>query len=440
MKSKERLELARWAVAEAKKQGADEAAVTVSHSRDIEVEFRERKMETLNESTQRALSLTVYAKGRYSSHSTNDLRREALQTFIAEAVPMTGYLGQDPFRSLPDPKYYEGRQPADLGIYDVSYEKVAPEERVQIAKAIEEAALGAGDNIISCTAGYSDSIGESTRVHSNGFEGENRGTSFSAGASVTLADGEKGRPSDYFWASVRFKKDFPNLEFMGREAYRRVKRQTGQVKLDSGTFDMVIENRVSSRILGAMSEAIQGRALQQKRSYLEGKLGQKVASEKLTIVDDPFIKGGLGSRLYDGDGITAVRRPIIEKGILKNYYIDYYYSRKLNVEPTSGSASNVIVTPGDKNLEQLLAQVKKGILVTGFVGGNSNATTGDFSYGIVGQYIENGQIIKPVNEMNISGNLNEFWDHLVEMGNDIYTYSSWLRPSMYFKDIFFSGV
>ena len=94
----------------------------------------------------------------------------------------------------------------------------------------------------------------------------------------------------------------------------------------------------------------------------------------------------------------------------------------------------------DKSPEQLIAQSKKGLFITGFIGGNSNTATGDFSYGIIGQLIENGQLTRPVNEMNLSGNLTEIWDHLVEMGNDPYPNSSWRRPSMFFKDIFFSGV
>jgi len=160
----------------------------------------------------------------------------------------------------------------------------------------------------------------------------------------------------------------------------------------------------------------------------------------LTVIDDPLIVGGQGSRLYDGDGIAAKKRVIIDKGVLKSYYIDYYYSRKLGMEPTSGGSSNVIIEPGEKTLEQLIAQSKKGILVTGFIGGNSNTATGDFSYGIIGQLIENGKLVKPVNEMNLSGNLTEIWEHLVEMGNDPYPNSAWLRPSMFFRDIFFSGV
>ncbi|MFH2049310.1 MAG: metallopeptidase TldD-related protein, partial [bacterium] len=167
---------------------------------------------------------------------------------------------------------------------------------------------------------------------------------------------------------------------------------------------------------------------------------EKIASDNFTLIDDPHIISGFGSRLYDGDGIATKRRPIIENGILKSYYVDWYYGRKLGWEPTTGGTTNLVFNYGDKSLEQLIAQMKKGIFITGFIGGNSNSTTGDFSVGIIGTYVEDGKKVKPVNEMNISGNLTDVLKQIVECGNDPWVYSSWRRPSMYFSNIQFSGV
>jgi PmbA protein len=203
---------------------------------------------------------------------------------------------------------------------------------------------------------------------------------------------------------------------------------------------MIVENRAGSRILYALYGPMQARSLQQKNSFLEGKLGERIASEKLTLIDDPFIISGLGSRLFDGEGMATKRRVMIEKGILKSYYIDCYYGKKLDMEPTVGSSTNIVMEPGSKSLDDMIKETGKGILVTRFIGGNSNSTTGDFSTGIFGKYIENGEIIKPVSEMNISGNHLEAWNQLTDVGNDPYEYSSWRRPSMYFKDIQFSGI
>jgi PmbA protein len=203
---------------------------------------------------------------------------------------------------------------------------------------------------------------------------------------------------------------------------------------------MIVENRAGSRLLRAIQRPMMGRSLQQKNSFLEGMVGKRIASEQLTILDDPFIERGLGSRHFDNEGLAAKRRVMIEKGILRNYYIDNYYGKKLDMEPTTDSPSNVIFEYGSRSPEEMIVDVEKGILVTGFIGGNSNSTTGDFSYGIVGHLIENGKIVKPVNEMNISGNSREFWSRLVEMGNDPYPYSAWRRPSMFFEGVDFSGI
>ncbi|HPT20706.1 MAG TPA: metallopeptidase TldD-related protein, partial [Bacteroidales bacterium] len=177
-----------------------------------------------------------------------------------------------------------------------------------------------------------------------------------------------------------------------------------------------------------------------KQSFLIGKENKPVASQKLTIIDDPFIPSGFGSQLFDNEGLAAIKRPIIEEGILRNFYIDNYYGRKLKMKPTSGDTSNMIFKTGEKDLAGMIQEIKKGILITGFNGGNCNGSTGDFSYGIEGYFIENGKIIHPVNEMNISGNMNQFWLNLVETGNDVLENESIKTPSMMFDNIDFSGI
>ncbi|MDH4222860.1 MAG: TldD/PmbA family protein, partial [candidate division Zixibacteria bacterium] len=319
MNKKQRLELAEWSVAQARKGGADDVAVNVGNSRDIEIQFREGNLEKLQESTQNYLSLSIYASMRYSSHSTNDIRKESLKGFIEEAIDMTKYLNEDPFRSLPDPKYYKDQKEMDLKIKDIDYDKVTSDSRVSMAREIEKIAMAQSDKIISCTSYYADNYYESVKVHSNGFKGENEGTSFSAGVAVTVKD-EKGRPQDYDWRTVRFHKELPAPEVYAKSAVQRTLNQIGQVKLKSGLYDMVIENRENWRIFYSLLEPLTGQALQQKNSFLEGKLGQKIGSEKFTIIDDPFIQSGLSSILYDGEGMAARKRVIVDKGVLESYY------------------------------------------------------------------------------------------------------------------------
>lgn len=440
MTRKERFDLAHWAAEKALKAGADQAAVGLNFSRQIEIEFRDKQLDKLQEATQNGLFLEVYVQQRYSGQSTNDLKRESLEKFIKDAVESTKYLAKDEFRALPDPKYYPAKSQGQLKTLDASYAGIETSERVQLASAIETAAAAQSNQIISTTAGYSDDHTESVRVHSNGFEGEEESTTFSAGAEVTVKDGESGRPEDWFYATTRFRSELPDPGVLGKTAAERALRKIGQKKLESGKYVMLTENRSGGQLLRSMYAAMTGRALQQKRSFLDGMIGKKVASEKLTVIDDPFLEKGLGSRAFDGEGLAAMRRVVIEKGVLRSYFIDNYYGKKLGMEPTSGTTSNILLEYGSHSLEEMIAGVKKGILVTGFIGGNSNSTTGDFSFGIVGLLIDDGKTVQPVNEMNISGNMKEFWNQLAAVGNDPYVYSSTRVPSLMFEGVNFSGL
>jgi PmbA protein len=438
--STQRLDLAEWAMKTAQKKGASEVAVNISNQRQVDIEFRDKKLETLKESTQNSLSIDIYVDSKYSSHSTNDLRKDSLERFIDEAVVSTRYLTKDEYRVLPDSKYYDQSLDMDLKTRDAGYEKIESSQRVKFAEAAEAAAMAQSDKIISSTAGYSDVIFHSVKVHSNGFSGERDGTSFSAGAEVTVRDPNGGRPEDWYWATTRYRDELPAPETLGTEAAQRALDKIGQKKIASGDYTMIVENRSGGRLLGMLRTPMTARAIQQKSSFLEGKLGKQIASDKLTLIDDPFIERGLGSRLFDGEGMAAKKRMFIEKGVLTNYFIDFYYGQKLGWEPTTGSPSNVLFEYGNRDAETIIKDVNKGIYITGFIGGNSNSTTGDFSFGITGILIENGELIKPINEMNVSGNAKEFWSKLAEVGNDPYLYSSWRIPTLVFDDIDFSGI
>ncbi len=203
---------------------------------------------------------------------------------------------------------------------------------------------------------------------------------------------------------------------------------------------MIVENKIAGNSLSPLIQALNGSSIQQKQSFLIGKKGEKIGSDLMSVVDDPFIVSGRGSSLFDGEGIATKKRTVIDKGVLKTYYIDTYYGKKLGMEPTSGSTTNLIFETGSKDLEGLLADIDRGILVTGFNGGNNNQVTGDFSYGIEGFLVEKGKLIKPVAEMNITGNFKDLWNNLIAVGNDVDLNRSWRLPSLVFDKVDFSGI
>ncbi|MFN7985945.1 MAG: TldD/PmbA family protein [Thermoanaerobaculia bacterium] len=441
MAQQDMLAAAKSAVKAALGKGAQEASARTYRVREVEVKWRDGKLEQIHEATTRGLGLSLYVDGRFSMVSTSDLRPEALDTFIGDSVVLTRALAKDPFRTLPDPKLYEGQAKTDLLLEDPKYSSVTPEQRRAVVKEIEAAArsVKGAEAILSVTTDFSDTLSESWRVTSNGFEGSRRDTSFFVSAEVSVKDPDGRKPEDYAYGGARFVAEVPKAAQVGREAAERALSRLGAKKGESAVLTMAVENRAAGRMPGFLLGPLSGGSLQQKRSFLEGKLGQAIASPILTLVDDPLVPKGFGSRLYDGEGIAAKRMPVIEAGVLKAYYIDTYYGKKLQMAPTTAGPSNLVWTLGDRDQAVLLAAMKEGILVTSFLGGNSNGLTGDFSLGVQGFRVRGGKIAEPVGEMNISGNHLDLWKKLAAVGNDPYPYSSMKTPTLVFEGVQFAG-
>jgi PmbA protein len=277
-------------------------------------------------------------------------------------------------------------------------------------------------------------------VNSNGFSGGSRSTVFSVSAEVSVKDEDGRRPEEYSGAVSRRFTGLPNGTLIGRDAAERAMARLGSRKGESAVMPMIVDNRSAGRMVAMLMGPLSGSSLQQKRSFLEGKLGEPVFGDKITIFDDPLVIGGLGSRLWDSEGIAARRRAVVDGGVLKSYYIDNYYGRKLGTAPTSGNASNLDWKAGEVDPAALIAAVGDGMFVTGFLGGNSNGLTGDFSLGVRGFRVRGGKLAEPVAEMNISGNHLEFWKKLAAVGNDPYPYSPLRTPTLAFDGVAFAGV
>ncbi len=438
---KELYDLAAWGIDTAKAAGAGGCRISINSARTVEIGYRERKPENIKEASTKSLSLEVFVNGRYSSMATSDLRKPALKEFIGRAVAQTKLLAEDPFRTLPDPKYYQGRENVDLELIDPDYSTRNPESRHAFVKAIEDSCLAkGGDKVISVTAGTTDGHSESLLMASNGFDGYSEGTYFVGNASMTARDQGDRRPAEYGAAVALHLKDLVKPEVIGEDTARRTLALLGAKKIKTETLPIIIENRVVARIGGGLIDAMSGRAIQQKQSFLADKKGQKIASDVLTLIDDPLLKRGLGSSTFDGDGFAAKRRIMVDRGILKEFYVDWYYSRKLGWEPTTGGTSNLIVPPGKRSVAEIMKDLGRGILITGFIGGNSNSTTGDASVGIVGQLFENGVPVQAVSEMNIADNHLKLWTRLIEAANDPYPYSAARLPSLVFREVVVSGI
>ncbi len=426
----------------AKKKGASDAAARVYRERNVEVQWRDGKLEQIKEATTRGLNIRLYVDGKYSAVGTSDLRPEALATFIEDSISLTKALTKDPFRSLADAKLYAGRSNANLELEDPKYGTVTPEMRRKIVQELEAAArnVPGKEKILSVTTGFNDSRSEVFSMTTNGFTGGRVDTTFFGSAQVSVNDPAGKKPEDYDFAGSRFVGSLPDIAGIGRRASERTIAKIGAKKPESATLTMAVDNRAAGRLVGQLLGPMSAGAIQQKRSFLEGKLGQKIGSPLLDIVDDPLIPRGFGSRHFDGEGIAAKKRTLFEAGALKTFFVDTYYGKKLGIEPTTAGASNLVWKLGTKAQKDLLGDMKEGILVTAFLGGNSNGTTGDFSLGVAGYRVRNGVLAEPVSELNISANQVDFWNRLVAVGNDPYPYSAMQTPTLVFEGVQFAGV
>lgn len=431
--------LAQWAMEYALKNGCQAAKLVLYTNSNSSFELRDGKMDRLQQSTENGLGLNLYVDGRFGSFSTNRLDKKELETLITNGIESTRYLAVDESRMLADPaRYYKGGKP-DLQLFDKKLYEVNPDDKVAIARAAAEEVLGKDERIISVDSSYSDGEGSSYRLISNGFEGESKSTWFSVSASVSIKGEGEARPQDYWYDSALFY-DKLTKTGIGAKALERVLRKLGQKKAKSGKYTMVVDPMNVGNLLSPMLSALYGSALQQKNSFLMDKLDTKVASDLFTLRDEPHAIGANGSRYFDNEGVATEPRTVFDKGVLKIYFIDTYNGKKMDIAPTISTPSRLILTPGDKDLNGLVADIKQGILVTGFNGGNSNSSTGDFSYGIEGFLIEDGKLTQPVNEMNVTGNMVTLWNSLVAVGNDPQPNRSWQIPSLVFEGVDFSGL
>lgn len=435
------LDLAADVVERAKALGASEVSVGVSEGSHVNISRRDGKVEQASEATTKRLGLSLLVDDRFSSHSTSDLRPDALDAFLTRAVAATRYLEADPARALaPADQCGRATSEEDLDHLDPAHPSHSAADRAALAKNLEDEILARKtDDFVSATTYTADGIGRSAEVTSHGFADTTEAAWFALGGTLTLRDEGSRRPEGSAYYAARYLNDLPGSEHIADEVVKRTREVVGSGPTDSGTYPMILLNRAAGRILGTLAGPISGGSIHHGRSCMAGKLGDKIGSDLLDIRDDPTIPRGLGSTPWDGDHRFARPRVVFEKGVLKTYYINTYYGRKLEMQPTTGSRSNWILPVGDQSWQELAKAFPKAILVTGFMGGNANGLTGDFSFGIRGQLLENGVATAPLSEMNISGNTLTIFQQLTAVANDPWKWSSTLSPTMIFEDISFSG-
>ena len=434
------LESAERVVAVAQSLGADEVTARVGWGTSTELSRRDGKVEKAQESRSLGASISLLVDGRFSTHATSDLRPGALRPFLARAVEATRYLEPDPDRRLPE-REIMGETAADLDAVDAGWAAVDPTARRAAVEALESACREAlaGLSVRSLTSYGWDGRSIGATATSHGFRSAESATTFGYAAVVSLEDADGRLPEGWASASARHAADLPDAATLAAELAHNGARRLGSRAAASGRYPVVLDHRVAGRLLGVLTGPLAGTAIYEKRSCLADKLGAKIGASTFTLWDDPLIPRAPGSQTSDNDGLPARRRMVVEDGVLRTFFLSVYNGRRLGVPPTTGGASNLVMAPGVRSPASILGDLGRAIHIDGFLGGNTNAVTGDFSFGVQGTLYEDGAPVHAVSEMNVSGNLFELLERYVEAADDPYLLSSWRVPSLVFDGLQFPG-
>jgi len=416
-------------LSKAKAKGATQGDVVMVESESFFVTVRMGEVEKISQAGEKRLGLRLFFGNSSASASTSDISQRSIEKLVDDTARMARITAQDPNGGLPD-RSALAREVPDLDLIDESARSVSVDERIQLALETEKGALSYDRQITNSEgAEFSNQFSRVIYVSSQGFSGEYSGSTF--GESVSPVASRNGSMQRDYWYSSNRK--FGRLESprsIGIKAAQRALRRLGARKVKTCEVPVIFDPEMAGSLLRNLASALSGYALYKGASFLLGKLGAKIGSELLTVIDDGTIPGALGSRPFDGEGLPVRKKIIVEGGELKSYLLDTYSGKKLGMASTGNASrsvgvppgvasANFYLTPGQKTPEEIINTVKSGLYVTELIGFGVNMVTGDYSRGAAGLWIENGEIAYPVEEITIAGNLKDMFQDIEAVGNDL---------------------
>lgn len=410
------------------KGGASDAKVVARSGSELSARVRQGEVELVEEAGTQSLAVRAMKGRRVATSSTNDLTAAGVARLVRDALELCDLAQEDPHAGLADPDEL-ARSWAEPQLFDPACGAVDAGEAVERSRRAEAAALAYDPRITNSEGGsFSRTAGGFVMATSGGFRGGYLGSYASVSVSPVAADADgKNRTSGY-WSARRFLAELESEEAVGREAARRTVALLGARKVPTQEAPVVFESDAARSLLGAFAGCVTGDAVYRRSTFLLERMGEQVASELVTLVDDPTLKSGPGSRPFDGDGLPSRRNVVVERGVLKTWLLDVYAARKLGLKSTASAASgtgtgagtsNFFLQPGAMSRDALIASTERGLYVTGMMGFGFNAVTGDFSRGAVGWWIEDGRLAFPVSEVTISLNFKDLFASIDAVASDL---------------------
>lgn len=410
----------------ARRQGAEEAEVYVSRGTEFTVKVYKQEIESLVSAESRGIGLRTLREHRVGFSYTSDTDDGALDALVDEALENGRYNHPDEANVLPDTQPVEALN----GLFSPALSRVDPQRKIDFALEMERRAISLDPRVKRVSeAVYSDGAGQVEIYNSRGL-GVDYQRSVAYGVLETIAEAGTEMQSGFAFTHGR-DMDALDLDAVAHEAVENAAGLLGASRVPTARVPVVLHPHAAAMILGILSSAFSADAVLKGRSLLAGRVGQPVASELVTITDDARLPDGLASRPFDGEGVPSRRTELIQQGTLRGYLHNTYTARRSGDRSTASAVrsyksvpevgvTNLVLTPGDIERDALLGRVRDGLHVSQLHGLNTvNPVSGEFSLGLTGHWIENGQLTRPVRELTVAGNVIDLLKRVSAVANDL---------------------
>ncbi len=418
-----------------KKLGASDTIVNVGNSISETVNFRNKKLDESNRSDNLGIDITTFIGKKKSSISSSNLLEDNLNILIEKCIETTKNTPEDEFNSLPD-KDLLAQEVQDFNLYDDTH--LENDSKAEYLSTLEAAASN-DKKIVNTESSFVENKSNFILANSDGFCKGFKSSSFVA-SSVAVAKDDKSMERDYEYTHKCHFNDIKNAEELGKKAAEYTLRKLGPKKIGSEKIAIIFDKRIAKGILSTFASAISASAISRGTSFLKDKFNQRIFSDLVNIFDKPDIFKGQGSRSFDSEGVRTDTLKLVEQGVLKNYLIDTYNGRKLNLKSNGrcGGTSNLYFENGKISYKDLINSNSKCLYITETIGHGSNIVTGDYSVGATGFLIENGEFKHPINEITIAGNFKDMFQNLT-LADDLEFEYSTNSPTMMIEGMVVAG-